>query len=193
MLPSYLRAYRKSFEHVNENAQALLLGLSDEQFNWKPAPSSWSIAQCFDHLMKASDAALPNVEKALRHGQAYGPHGQGPFTYGPFSRFFIWSVKPASPALPAPGTFRPDAASTNRDETLRAFLKQQERWIEAVTGSDGLDLKRIKVGSAAAPVMRISLGAWFEATPQHQLRHLEQAQRVMLAPTFPTLHISRAR
>jgi len=186
MLPPYLRAYQRSFEHVSQNAQGLLLGLSDEQFNWNLMPSTWSIAQCFAHLMQASEALLPNVEKALRHGKTYGPFGSGPFSYGPLNRVFIWSVKPSSPPLPAPGSYRPSDEPRSRDTILRGFLQQQERWQQAVEASEGLDLRKIKVASSAAPLARLSLGAWFEATPLHQLRHLEQVQRVMLRAGFLT-------
>lgn len=185
MLPPYLRAYRAAFEHVLANVESLTLGLSEEQFNWGPAPGVWSVAQGLAHLNKASEALLPNVEKALRHAQAYGPTGTGPFTYGPLSRLFIWSVRPSSPRLPAPGAYRPGPAPRDRAATLQAFRTLQERWVVSVEEAHGIDLRELKAASEAAPRVRLSVGTWFEATPLHQMRHVEQAQRVLLTAGFP--------
>lgn len=186
MPPSYLRAYRTAFEQVTANVESLTLGLSDEQFNWAPAPEVWSVGQGLVHLNTASEALLPNVERALRHAQTYGPFGTGPFTYGPLSRLFIWSVRPSSPSLPAPAPYRPPTTSAlQRDATLQAFRTLQDRWVAAVEEAAGLDLRKLKAASEAAPFVRLSVGTWFEATPLHQLRHVEQAQRVLMAQGYP--------
>ena len=42
-------------ELLNDSARQLVTGLNDEQLNWKPAPDSWSIAQCLDHLAVTSE------------------------------------------------------------------------------------------------------------------------------------------
>jgi len=186
MLPSYLRAYQIAFERVTANVESLTLGLSQEQFNWTPAPEVWSVGQGLVHLNKASEALLPHVEKALRHAQAYGPFGTGPFTYGPFSRLFIWSVRPSSPRLPAPGAYRPGPSLLDRDATLQAFRTLQARWMGTVEEAKGIDLRELKAASEAAPLVRLSVGTWFEATPLHQMRHVEQAQRVLLTHGYPS-------
>ncbi len=185
MLPPYLRAYRTAFEQVSASLESLTLGLSDEQFNWAPEPTTWSVGQGVVHLNKASEALLPNIEKAVRHARTYGPFGRGPFTYGPLSRLFIWSVRPSSPRLPAPAPYRPPASAVDRGATLHTFRTLQERWISSVEEAEGIDLRTLKAASQAAPLVRLSVGTWFEATPLHQLRHVEQAQRVLLAHGFP--------
>ena len=37
-------AYRQQFEYLADQADALVAPLSEEQFTWRPAPGSWSIA-----------------------------------------------------------------------------------------------------------------------------------------------------
>ena len=44
--------------------------------------------------------------------------------------------------------------------------------------TQGLDLKRIRVTSSAAWWMRLSLGAWLNATAAHEERYLQQARCV---------------
>ena len=38
-------------------------GLTAEQLNWKPAPESWSIGQCLDHLIKSNEEFYPELDK----------------------------------------------------------------------------------------------------------------------------------
>src|SRR5690606_8667577 len=35
------------------------------QLNWRPQPDRWSIAQCFDHLLKSDDEMLQAIGRAL--------------------------------------------------------------------------------------------------------------------------------
>src|SRR5690606_29192550 len=64
---------------VEEAASVLLLiaddarerfgGLTLEQLAWRPAPGSWSVAQCFDHLVRSHSDYLPRF-RALADGTA---------------------------------------------------------------------------------------------------------------------------
>lgn len=59
------------------------------------------------------------------------------------------------------------------------FLALQDELAEHVNEAEGIDLRRLRLSSPAIPLLRISLGAWFEATLAHERRHLSQARRVL--------------
>ena len=40
--------FRKQFEQISADADALVTPLGEEQFVWKPGPNRWSIAECLD-------------------------------------------------------------------------------------------------------------------------------------------------
>ena len=41
-----LEEYRQQFERVKAEARELTQGLTESQFNWRPAPDQWSIEEC---------------------------------------------------------------------------------------------------------------------------------------------------
>ncbi|MGE0392539.1 MAG: DinB family protein, partial [Vicinamibacterales bacterium] len=71
-LPPELDAFRVEFEGFADAAAALAEPLSDDQFNWQPAPDAWSVAQCLEHLNATARSYLPmldvGIEAAIRQG-----------------------------------------------------------------------------------------------------------------------------
>src|SRR5882724_5817859 len=58
---------------TNEVASRLVVGLSEDQLNWKPAPGSWSIAQCLDHLAVSTEKFEPYMTAAIAYGRTKYP------------------------------------------------------------------------------------------------------------------------
>src|SRR5215469_8329081 len=50
----------------DENARELVSGLTEEQLNWQPAPGSWSVGQCLEHLCKVNEIYVPPISAALQ-------------------------------------------------------------------------------------------------------------------------------
>src|SRR6516164_4689892 len=51
----------------DETAKRLLAGLSNEQLNWQPAPGSWSVGQCLEHLCIMNEVYLPPISGRADH------------------------------------------------------------------------------------------------------------------------------
>src|SRR6059058_1583977 len=96
-------------ELLNDSARQLVTGLNDEQLNWKPAPDSWSIAQCLDHLAVTSSKFDPYFSQAISRDREKRPLIAAP-KYQP-SIVGGWLIKQVMPVtgrnLPAPKVFRP--------------------------------------------------------------------------------------
>ena len=45
-----LEQYRRQFEQIADQAKELTSGLTEAQFNWRPAADRWSIEDCLAHL-----------------------------------------------------------------------------------------------------------------------------------------------
>jgi uncharacterized damage-inducible protein DinB len=59
----------KAISHFNATRKVLLdslAGLSDAQWNFKPSPERWSIAECAEHIAVSEDAIFELVQKALK-------------------------------------------------------------------------------------------------------------------------------
>jgi len=173
-------------EENSETARELFSGLSTAQLNWKPAPEKWSIAQCLDHLAITSHEFDGYFSDALVRGRKKWPVTTGP-AYRP-SFMGGWLIKQVNPEggrnLTAPKVFRP-SESSNIDEPLAKFLKQQGRFIEFVRETSGVDYNKTKLRSPVTPLIRYSLADAFVVTVVHGRRHLGQARRVRETSGFP--------
>jgi hypothetical protein len=178
-------AFRQEFERISADADSLVSGLTDEQFNWQPASASWSIAQCIDHLNVTARLYLPKLDEGIADAIRRGQYGEGPFRYNWFGRFFVRTVEPPPRfRVKAPATFTP-RTDRPRQEVMAAFRAYQVQFIDRLRQANGLDLARARVRSPAANWIRIPLGSGFAIMVAHERRHLWQARNVRNAPRFP--------
>lgn len=178
-----LQTYRSDLLALKDEATDLVAGVDEAIMRRRPDPETWSVAQIFDHMNTAGWLLLNSLEQAIAESRKNGPYGEPPFRYGFISRWFVRSMEPSSGwTFTAPSIFEPETADTlYPDETVEEFLALQDQFANCVVDAEGLDLRRIRVASPAVPLLRISLGAWFEATAAHQRRHLEQSREVLQA------------
>src|SRR5437762_12551904 len=54
------------FAQVADGAKAAFGSLSTQQLNWKPDEKSWSVAQCFDHLITTHSLYFPVLQRLSR-------------------------------------------------------------------------------------------------------------------------------
>ncbi len=181
-----LQTIASETEKVNSNARQLVADLADAQLNWKPAPNSWSIAQCLEHLAVTSEKFDQDFAKALVRGRAKRPV-TGAVRYRP-TILGGWLVKQLSPEakrkMPAPKVFRPTESSAIKG-ALERFLSQQEKFLGFVKGARGIDYNKTRLRSPVTPLMRYSLADALVMTVVHGQRHLAQARRVRENSGFP--------
>jgi len=53
-------------DNIAAEAQQTFGDLTAQQLNWKPNAESWSIGQCFDHLMTANESYFPIIEQIIK-------------------------------------------------------------------------------------------------------------------------------
>lgn len=179
-------AYADAHRQSRAGAHAVAGGLSDDQFNWKPGPASWSVAECLAHLNVVAEAYLPRLESAVADGAR---RGAGPFEYGFVARKVREGAQPGGPALKTGRALDPSTggarSALDKAATLAAFDGHVARYVDVCERSAGLDLARIKVRYPFMRLLRLPLGAFLDVTGLHALRHVRQAERVVEAPAFP--------
>jgi DinB superfamily len=177
--------FRREFERLAQEADALVAPLSDEQFTWQPSPVSWSIAQCIDHLNVTARLYLPQLDEGIANAIRQGLYGEGPFKYWWFARVFVRMLEPPPRMrVKSPAAFQPPPARTRR-EIMAAFRAYQVQYVDRLRQANGLDLARARVRSPVASWIHVPLGTGFAAMTAHERRHLWQARRVLDAPGFP--------
>jgi len=184
--PDFLRAVVSETVRNSASAETVAAELTEEQLNWKPSADRWSIAQCLEHLSFATNSFEKYFEAALTRGRARAAAG-GSAGYKP-TIMGGWLAKHVSPEsarkLSAPKILRP-AASSNIRGSLEMFLQQQDRFLEFVRRSEGIDYNKTRLRSPVTPLVRYSLADAFVITVLHGQRHLAQAQHVREMTEFP--------
>src|SRR5215813_7267296 len=123
-----LETYQDQLVSIKQDAGGLMSGLADAQFNWRPAPNRWSVAECFDHLnISAEKLFIPRIDAAISKARAQGLTSTGPFVYPMLQRYFVHlNEPPPRVRFKAPRAFRP--VSEKRLDAVRAeFMEWQDR------------------------------------------------------------------
>jgi hypothetical protein len=181
-----IETYLDQLQSIKQDAPGLLSRLSASQFNWRPAPNRWSIADCFSHLNAAAREFVPVIDAAVADARSRGILGDGPFAYGLIERAFVWAMEPPPKLrVRAPRRFQPAAPPRSIDAVADEFMGWQEEIAALIRRADGLDLRRARHRSPATPLITYSLGTSFASLLAHERRHIWQARRVRQEPAFP--------
>src|SRR5262245_12085294 len=153
--------------------------LSDAQWNFKPAPERWSVAECVEHIMLAESLLMASAEKALAAppNPAWAEKTKG-------KTEFIENVmvkrlgKAQAPEAIVPG-----------GKLSRAELMTKLREVRAKTLKFAEETKLpLKEHTADHPFPvfgTLNAYQWVIYIPLHNIRHNQQIAEVKASPNFP--------
>src|SRR5262249_51225148 len=153
--------------------------------NWTPDAKRWSVAQCFDHLIKTHTKYFPIFDRLA------GPNPQmswwertSPFS-GYMGRFFINILDPANqkPRKTTPNAF--PSKSTIGADIIQRFAAHQADMIAHVRKLPSSTDPSVIVTSPLLSVVTYPLADVLLFLGLHARRHTEQAKRVMAQAEFP--------
>lgn len=173
-----LQAYLEQLAAIEHDARRLVDGLTDAQLAWRETPTTWSVADCLNHLLVTGRHSMKAIRRALGDARSRGLMGSGPFRQGMVGNWFVRLMDaPPGVKFKAPKAYRPELAMTEA-ETLSGFFGLQQELARVLSEADGIDLARTKVDNPVIPWFRLSLGQEFALTMAHERRHVWQAWRV---------------
>jgi hypothetical protein len=168
---------------VAQDAETSFGPLDDRQLNWRPDPTRWSVAQCFEHLLTANRLILQAAQTALRDPPSS-----------------VWQRLPMFPALFGWALIRSQGPDTRRKFTapvratpttsdipgdiIQRFVDQHHDAAEWIGAIDQRDASRAIMISPFIRVVTYSVMDGLRLIVAHDRRHFEQARRVMLSPGF---------
>jgi DinB family protein len=164
-------------------ARSLVAGLSEEQGNWRAEASSWSVAECLDHLAIGNRVYLQAMEKAAARARKRGRTRYRPARPGWAGRLFAWTLEPPPRRLfmrKAPRSVRPRSAPPLAD-TFASFIASQADCRAFLHAYADLDLTGIRFRNPFVPIIYFSLATGLHVIVAHERRHLWQAWRVRRA------------
>lgn len=181
-----LGEYARQLDAIREDARELTANLTNEQFNWRVAPGSWSIGECLAHLNLTGQMYLPRIERALRKARAENLTGTEPFRHGWLGNFFVRKLEPPVRRLRARAPHAVAPPPEHLIETVvPAFISLQQELTNKLRAAEGLHLARIKIASPFTRLLKFTLGQSFALLTAHERRHLWQARQVREHPLFP--------
>lgn len=165
---------------IDARTRALVADLQPDELLWRPAPEAWGIADCFEHLVATGLAYYPRVGDAItaaeHAGRSKGTAWDGePYRPTWFGRWFVRSSGPGGRPIRSRGPFVPPPATPDAPER---FLAQQCTLRGLIDRAHGHDLRAIRIHSPLSRLLTLRLGECLEMLVMHEMRHLEQAERV---------------
>lgn len=164
---------------IAEDAQKIFGSLTTEQLNWKPNAESWSVAQCFEHLIVIDASYFPIMEKVARGEYKHSFKERLPILPRLFGKLIINAVKPETKRkLKAATNFAPSKSEID-GRIIEKFVKHQQEIIEHIKMTANVDVANFIITSPVASFVTYSLLDGYKVIVEHERRHMAQAERVI--------------
>lgn len=188
----HLAAWDASLASSAAYARRISSELSAASMAQRPSWGGWSVGEIFEHLCvtdglyEAPLRALLTAERGRTIPRQ--SHAWRPTIWG---RLLLWSLNPANTRKSqAPPAFRLTTAPRKR--VVDAWLAQVETTRALMREADGLDLRRLKLSSPAARLIRLNAGDAFAVLAVHAERHMGQVRRTIADVTGAVTPTNRA-
>jgi hypothetical protein len=160
--------------------------LNREQLNWKSGADQWSVAQCFEHLIKINSAYAPQFRRIAEGKYTPTWRDHVPWLARFFGSMILRAVQPSSQRKFKAARHVEPSTSTIDGAIITRFATHQQEVIEHMTTTGRHDLSTVVVTSAVAPIAFYTALDAFKILVAHERRHMAQAERVIDANGFPT-------
>ena len=138
------------FAAIARDTQSVFGPLDEQQLNWRPNATSWSVAQCLDHLLNANREMLQAIDAAMDGSRPRTVWQRLPILPGVFGRMLIASQKPSTKRkFTAPRKIEPASSAIDR-RIVERFVAHQHEAAARVRSLNGRDVARIMVSPFAS-------------------------------------------
>jgi hypothetical protein len=173
------------FAAIARDAQSGFGDLGEQQLNWRPDARRWSVAQCFDHLLRTNREMFQAMDAAASGSKPLTIWQRLPVLPGLFGAMLVKSQAPeARRKFTAPRKGEPASSAIDR-EIIGRFAAYQDEAAGRVRALEGRDAARIIMVSPFVSFLTYSVLDGCRLIATHQRRHFEQARRVRQETGFP--------
>jgi hypothetical protein len=154
-------------------------GLSEAQWNFKPAPDRWSIAECAEHIGVTEAFVLKLItEQALKSAAEPEKRAQ---VQGKDTSIMVTAVD-RSAKFKAPEVIQPTRRWATSGEITKNVLENRARTIEFISRTQ----EDLRDHFMDHPVFKtLDTYQWILLTSAHMRRHTAQILEVKADPNFP--------
>jgi hypothetical protein len=176
---SDIEELKSQLEAAERDAQALVADLTEELGGWRSNASSWSVAECLDHLASTNRVYLGAMKQPAIHAREQGRTRRGPAAPGLLGRWFVGKMEPPVKAfrVKSPRSVEPRYALPLSD-AFASFAASQDDVRAFLSAYADLDLAAVRFPNPFVRGIRFSLATGLHVITAHERRHLWQAWRV---------------
>jgi hypothetical protein len=168
---------------AERDARLVIENLAEEHGCWRAEESSWSVAQCLDHLATTNLVYLSAMKEPAIRARAAGRLRRRPALPGMVGKWFATTMEPPVKAffrLRSPRKIRP-GPSPSLSNALGRFLASHDEIRNYLSLNADLDLAGIRFPNPLVRGIRFSVATGLHVITAHERRHLWQAWRVRRA------------
>jgi hypothetical protein len=171
---------------IARETQSLFGHLDQRQLNWRPDERSWSVAQCFDHLLAINRHMFQAIDAALDRPHPLPLWQRLPGLPHLLGRMLVRSQGPdGRQKLSAPRLAIPSASALD-ERIIDRFVAHQNEVVTRLRTLQGRDAAGVIMTSPFASFITYSVLDGCRLIVAHERRHFEQARRVTRAAGFPS-------
>lgn len=172
-------------ERISVNAEETFGKLSSEQLNWKPNTESWSIGQCFEHLIVTNNLYFPAIQRVIDGKHRNNFYSKIPFGVDLIAVLMKNSLNPNQKRKMKTFTIFEPAVSDIPNTIIEDFSKNNRKLIEMIHAVSNKEIHKIKIPEPLHDALNLRLADAFEILLLHEQRHFRQAERVLQSKEFP--------
>ena len=169
----------KWLDESHQEFYALIDGVSDAQWKWKPAPERWSVGETAEHIVLAEALLFDFVNKAM----ATAPNPDWEEKTKGKAEFIIRVMPTRQGKAQAPEPIVPREGLT-RAQVKERFEKQRVAIIKFATETQA-PLKEHTADHPFPVFGTLNAYEWLIYVPLHTMRHDKQIAEVKATPGYP--------
>jgi hypothetical protein len=172
-----LQELADQFTSARERLHRLAATVPAERFAERPAAGGWSPAECVAHLNLTSRVFIPQLRDAIGQARALGTPAPARYRRGVIG-WLLWRMTGPRQGMKVKtaASFVPESTAPPA-ELAAEFDRLQDEQMELLRLAEGLPIDRIEVTSPFDARVRYNAFAALCVLPNHQHRHLDQAER----------------
>lgn len=154
-------------------------GLSQAQWNFKPAPDRWSVAEVVEHLAAAEDMLRGMTQEQVMKAAEITP--RDPAEVKKIDENVLTMVPDRSKKVQAPEPLKPTNRFGSPEEAEKHFLASRATTEDYLRGATGL-----RAHATDSPMgVKMDGYQWILLIAAHSERHTKQILEVKADPNFP--------
>jgi len=159
--------------------------LTTQQLNWKPAPKSWSIGQCLEHIIIANSLYFPTLEKIIEGKYQMSFWEKRSLLSNFFGKFFVKTLQEEPKTrMKTTKVFLPSTSDIDLG-IINRFYQRHDTFMNFIASCSSFNLEEIIITSPEFRFVTYNLKDVLTFLVQHEHRHVNQAIRVKKSEGFP--------